>query len=160
MPFVILPPLDTAAANNPSLIYTIIEPDTSEHSILQDLQAWDWRVTQHDFGDEGYIYALTQIERDIKERRRQSYAIAGELHGYNKRPTLEDVWEFEAERMLEEGAYAEQKDTRRNPVIEDDDGHENRSQEAEMYVSDHLASLSVVLLLTDPKDMAPRHRSD
>jgi hypothetical protein len=148
MPFVIRPPLDTAAANNPSLIYTIIEPDTSERSILQDLQAWDWRVTQYDFGDEDYTNALTQIERDIKKRRRQSYAIAGELHGYNKRPTLEEVWEFEAERMLEEAAYVERKDPRRTPIIEYDDECESRSQNAEMYVSDHLALLITLLLLT------------
>jgi hypothetical protein len=140
MPFVIRPPLDTAAANNPSLIYTI-EPDTTEHCILQDLQIWDWRKTQHDFGDEEYISALMQIERDTKKRRRQSYTIAGELYGYNARPTLEEVWAFEAEKKLKEEAYTEQKDTRQTPVTEDDDERKSRSQEAEMYVSDHLASL-------------------
>jgi hypothetical protein len=105
MPLLIQPPRFSSAARDPGLVYTIIEPDPSEQIILQDLQTWGWRVTQHDFGDEEFIDALKLIEKDIKRRRRQTHAIAGELYGYNERPTLEDIWAKEAERMLGEDAY-------------------------------------------------------
>jgi hypothetical protein len=105
MPFLIQPASDSVAAEHPSLVHTLIEPDPSERLILQDLQAWGWRVTQHNFGDDEFIAALKQIEKDVKRRRRQTHAIAGELHGYHERPTLEDIWEHEAERMLGESAY-------------------------------------------------------
>jgi hypothetical protein len=159
MPFVIRPPLDSAAADNPSLTYTIIEPDPSEHSILRDLQSWDWRVTRYGFGDEDYIEASKQIERDIKKRRRQTHAIAGELYGYNERLTLEEVWEFEAERILEERAYEEREDLRKNTVIAEDE-RESRSQKAEKYVSDYRVSLRLHLVVADEtKDVASSDRS-
>jgi hypothetical protein len=144
MPFVIRPPLNCPAADDTSVIYTIIEPEPYERLILRDLQAWDWRVTRHDFGDEEFADALKKIEKDFKKRRRQTHAIRGELYGYHARPTLEQVWESEAERMLDQGAYNKQQDPRRSAVIEDEE--EIRSYEAEKYVSDlpsfHQASLS------------------
>jgi hypothetical protein len=105
MPLLVQPPRYSAAPDHSSLIYTIIEPDQSEQIILQDLQTWGWRVTQHGFGDEDFIDALKQVEKDVKRRRRQTHVIAGELHGYNEGPTLEEVWAREAERMLGNSAY-------------------------------------------------------
>jgi hypothetical protein len=137
MPFVIRPPLNSPAADDTSVIYTIIEPEPYERLILRDLQAWDWRVTRHDFGDEEFADALKKIEKDVKKRRRQTHAIRGELYGYHARPTLE-VWESEAERMLDQGAYNEQQDPQRSAVIEDEE--EIRSQVAEKYVSESLSS--------------------
>jgi len=46
------------------------------------------------------VQTLSAIEKDVKKRRRQTHAIAGELHGYRERMTLEGVWEMEAERAL------------------------------------------------------------
>jgi transposase len=105
MPFVIRPPLNSTAADDPSLTFTIIEPEPYERLILRDLKAWDWRIARHGFGDEDFITAMKQIEKDIKKRRRQTHAIGDELYGYNARRTLKQVWELEAERMLNEEAY-------------------------------------------------------
>jgi hypothetical protein len=138
MPFVIHPPLNSPAADDTSVIYTIIEPEPYERLIFRDLQAWGWRVTRHDFGDEEFADALKKIEKDVKKRRRQTHAIRGELYGYHARPILEQVWESEAERMLEQGAYNKQQDPRRSAVIEDEE--EIRSQVAEKYVSESLPS--------------------
>jgi hypothetical protein len=111
MPFIIQPPLRFATANDQRLIYTIIEPNQSECTNLQDLQGWGWRITRHHFGNEEFIEVFKQIEKDIERRRRQTHAIAGELHGYHERPTLMDSWAQEVERMLGERAYEEGKRT-------------------------------------------------
>jgi hypothetical protein len=113
MPFVIRPPLNSTAADDPSLIFTVVEPEPYERLILRDLKARYWRITRHGFGDDEFIDALKQIEKDIKKRRRQTYAIGGELYGYNARRTLEQIWELEAERMLNKEAYEEPQDPRK-----------------------------------------------
>jgi hypothetical protein len=113
MPFVIRPPLNSTAADDPSLIFTVVEPEPYERLILRDLKARYWRITRHGFGDDEFIDALKQIEKDIKKRRRQTHAIGGELYGYNARRTLEQIWELEAERMLNKEAYEEPQDPRK-----------------------------------------------
>jgi hypothetical protein len=135
MPFVIRPPLNSTAVDDLGLTFTIIEPEPYERLILRGLKAWDWRIARYGFGDEDLITALKQIEKDIKKRRRQTHAIGGELYGYNARRTLEQVWELEAEGMLNEEAYEESQESRRNAVVENDED-DIRSQEAEKYVSD------------------------
>jgi hypothetical protein len=135
MPFVIRPPLNSTAADDPSLIFTILEPEPYERLILRDLKAWYWRITRHGFGNDDFIDALKQIEKDIKKRRRQTHAIGGELYGYNARRTLEQVWELEAERMLNEETYEEPQGPRRDVVVENNED-EIRGQEADKYVSD------------------------
>ncbi|QRC97102.1 hypothetical protein JI435_140120, partial [Parastagonospora nodorum SN15] len=100
MPFLIRPPQHTTDPNNPIHAHIVIEPDSNERTILHDLQAWGWRITRHDFNDAEFVYTLGAMERDVKRRRRQTHAIAGELHGYRERLTLEGVWEMEAERVL------------------------------------------------------------
>jgi hypothetical protein len=136
MPFIVQPPQYSAVAGNPSLIYTIIEPDQTEEVMLQDLETWGWRVTEHSFGDEEFIDALKLIEKDTKRRRRQTHAVAGELHGYEERLTLENVWSKEADRMLGENAY------------------EVGRKGVEMYVSAQIASNRLptcsIILLTHP----------
>lgn len=105
MPFLIRPASDSAATEDPSLVHTLIEPDHNEQLILQDLQTCGWRITRHEFSDDDFVAALMHVEKDVKRRRRQTHAIAGELHGYRERPTLEDIWEYEVEGMLGESAY-------------------------------------------------------
>jgi hypothetical protein len=100
MPFLIRPPLHTVEIDSPNLAHIVIEPDSNERTILHDLQAWGWRITRHDLNDAEFVHTLGAIERDVKRRRRQTHAIAGELHGYRERLTLEGVWEMEAERTL------------------------------------------------------------
>lgn len=109
MPFLIRPASDSAAAEDPRLVYTLIEPDHEERLILQDLHDWGWCITQHEFGDDDYIAALKLIEKDVKKRRRQTHAIAGELHGYCERPSLDDIWKQEVDRMLCGSAYLTHK---------------------------------------------------
>jgi hypothetical protein len=87
------------------LTHAIINPDRNEEIILRDLQAWGWQITEYGFGDEEYIKVLKMMEKDVKKRRRQTHAIAGDLHGYHGRPTLVQIWESEAERMLQQSAY-------------------------------------------------------
>lgn len=90
MPFLIRPPLHFPDATSTAPAYTLIEPDQNDRSILRDLRDWGWRITCHQFDDEDFIDALKQVERDAKKRRRQTHAIAGDLYGYNERPTLDD----------------------------------------------------------------------
>jgi hypothetical protein len=105
MPLLVRSPLETSASDNLSLTHAIINPDRNEEIILRDLQACSWQITGHGFGDEEYIKALKMIEKDVKKRRHQTHAIAGDLHGYHGRPTLVQIWESEAERMLQQSAY-------------------------------------------------------
>lgn len=105
MPLLVRPPLEISASDDLSLTHAIIDPDRHEEIILRDMQAWGWQITEHGFGDEEYINALKTIENDVKRRRRQKHAIAGDLHGYHGQPTLAEIWESEAERMLQQSAY-------------------------------------------------------
>lgn len=106
MPFLIRPPLHTIETDSPILAHIVIEPDHNERTILHDLRKWGWRITRHDFHDAEFVHTLGAIEKDVKKRRRQTHAIAGELHGYRERLTLEGVWEAEVERALSEDVNA------------------------------------------------------
>jgi hypothetical protein len=103
MPFLIRPPLNyfLDEPDDAQLTYTIIEPDDSERTILRDLQAWGWRITRHDFTDQVFIEGMTAIEKNMKKRRRQSHVVGDRLLGYEGRPTLEELWEREAEKAFE-----------------------------------------------------------
>jgi hypothetical protein len=150
MPFLVRPPLDLAVAENLGCTYTLIEPDDSEWSMLQDMHQWGWHITRHNFGDEVFIDALKQIERDVKRRRRHTHAIGGELIGYQTRPTLEDLWYEEGEKMLEQRAYEEEKNVLGRQLAEEDEffTEEEHSQEAEKCVSrPTLSQLSQLLQL-------------
>lgn len=105
MPFLIRPRLHYIDADTPQLTYTIIEPDHNERTILRDLQEWGWYITRHDVDDEEFIEAMKSVKKDVKKRRRRTHVIGSELHGYQERLTLEDLWEIEAERALEEDAF-------------------------------------------------------
>jgi hypothetical protein len=121
MPFLIRPPPESSIAEEPSYTLTLIDPDHNDRSILQDLKRWGWRIARHDFDDDEFIEALKQAEQDVKKQRRHAHAVGKDMVGYTPRPTLEDVWHDEAERMLLEEAYEHEK--------------EERQGEAEMYVS-------------------------
>jgi hypothetical protein len=121
MPFLIRPPPESSIAEEPSYTLTLIDPDHNDRSILQDLKRWGWRINRHDFDDDEFIEALKQAEQDLKKQRRHAHAVGKDMVGYTPRPTLEDVWHDEAERMLLEEAYEHEK--------------EERQGEAEMYVS-------------------------
>jgi hypothetical protein len=108
MPFLVRSPPEYAATDDYSLTYTIIEPDANDRTILRDLQHWGWLVSQHDFDDEDFIYALKGIEKDTRERRRNTHAVAGEMLSHRCKPRLEELWELEARRMLENTAYDEE----------------------------------------------------
>ena len=69
MPFLVRPPPEHAATDEYSHTYTIIEPDANDRTILRDLQHWGWLVSQHDFDDEDFIYALKGTEKDTRERK-------------------------------------------------------------------------------------------
>ncbi|KAL5114795.1 hypothetical protein ACEQ8H_007288 [Pleosporales sp. CAS-2024a] len=133
MPFLVRPPMDSTEADDPGRTYIVIEPDHNERTILRDLQFWKWRITRHDFAEEEFIKTLTAIERDVKRRRRQLHAIAGDLHGYSERLTLEQVWEREAERALEEptdgGARQQAHEFSRNHEID----NRNHNEKVEKY---------------------------
>jgi hypothetical protein len=107
MPFLIRPPLyySENETDNAQLTDTIIEPDDRDRTILQDLQGWGWRLTRHDFNDEMFIEVMAAIEKDDKKQRRKSHFIGNQLHGYQGRPRLEDLWEIEAQRALQRGAF-------------------------------------------------------
>jgi len=138
MPFLIRPPPDSAAANNPSLTYTLLEPDQNERSMLRDLRDWGWRISRHDFSDEEFIAALTQVEKDKRKRRRHTHALGDDLFGYVERPELEDVWHEEAQRK-----YAER--------LWEEEGEERGDREEggkEMYVSALVTFFTTIHILT------------
>ncbi|KAH7068806.1 hypothetical protein BKA63DRAFT_569679 [Paraphoma chrysanthemicola] len=108
MPFLVRPPPEHAATDEYSHTYTIIEPDANDRTILRDLQHWGWLVSQHDFDDEDFIYALKGTEKDTRERKRNTHAVAGEMLSHRCKPTLEELWELEARRMLENTVYDEE----------------------------------------------------
>jgi hypothetical protein len=137
MPFLIRPPQTSAEAEDPGCRYTLIEPDDSEWSMLRDMHKWGWIITRHDFGDDLFIDALKQIEEDIKRRRRHTHAIAGELIGYKARPTLEDLWYEEGEKMLNRQAYEEEKSAPGRQLAKEDESftEKEHSREAETCVS-------------------------
>jgi hypothetical protein len=134
MPFLVRPPPESAAADDPSLTYTVIEPDPGDRAILRDLKTWGWRVTRLDLSDEEFIDALKTVEKDAKRRRRQTHAVAGEVLGYYGRPSLDELWVTEAEKMLEGSAYVIEIDGPKfaNAAENDEDV---RYQEAMKYVS-------------------------
>jgi hypothetical protein len=73
--------------------------------MLRDLQDWGWQVKRYNRNHEEYVKALEQIDKDIKRRRRCTYALAGRVHGYQERPTLDEVWEAEGRKKYEESMW-------------------------------------------------------
>jgi hypothetical protein len=151
MPFVIRPPLLSTAASNPGLIYIIIEPDDSERIILRDLQIWGWNITRHGFGDENFIDALKRVERDTKRRRRHIQAVAGKLHGYNERLSLDALWCQEVDRMLFEDAYEEQPGRQRIERVAEDKLEEQKLGEETPRIEKCVSSLIPPHFTSDSK---------
>ncbi|KAF2829315.1 hypothetical protein CC86DRAFT_437077 [Ophiobolus disseminans] len=141
MPFLIRPPLNSAAAEEHSLILTLIEPDKNDCSMLRDLRDWGWRISRHDFHDEEFIEALTQSERNAKQRRRHTRTVGNELYGYVEKPTLEDIWMEEApDRFLEELDDEEMKERTGAGTAKKD-----AEDEAEMYCREWLRHIDRTL---------------
>lgn len=129
MPFLIRPPLESTAATQ-DLVFTLFESDHNDRSMLRQLRDWGWRISRHEYHDEEFIEALTEEEKEVKERRRHSHA-AGDEGNYAEKPSLVDIWMEEAERALIEEEYEQEKQTRADARA----AKEAAGVEAEKYVS-------------------------
>jgi hypothetical protein len=142
MPFLIRPPLDSVDADYSIQTYFVIEPDHNDRTVMRDLLSWGWRITRHDFSDKDFIQTMIAIDKDVKTRRRQTHAIAGELHGYCERLTLEQVWDREAERVLVEDPHASPPTTEQPRSFSRMGNIEDCEIKVEKYISDTYCATS------------------
>ncbi|KAF1846837.1 uncharacterized protein K460DRAFT_356461 [Cucurbitaria berberidis CBS 394.84] len=97
MSYLIQPsPSSGGAGNNSLYIYTLSNPDDHEKTMIRDLGTWGWVVTRHNNDDIEYLDTLREIDRAVKQRRRRTQMIFGDMVGEGPRLPLEEVWEREA----------------------------------------------------------------
>ncbi|KAF1831014.1 hypothetical protein BDW02DRAFT_607611 [Decorospora gaudefroyi] len=99
MPYLLRPPPHSTDAHNPLFTYTLNDNDYATTLIhqVQDLQAWGWQISHHDENDPVYIDAVLATERCVKQRRRRTQMVFGEVVGVGERVGVWGVWERERE---------------------------------------------------------------
>jgi hypothetical protein len=98
--YLIRPPAWSVDVWNPLFTYTLDDPTPSEFSILTNLMSWGWQVSSHSDDDAQYRDAIEGVHKAIKQSRRMTQMVDGNLIGGGPRLTLEELWEREATKKV------------------------------------------------------------